>query len=493
MRALSIASAGAALAASAWHIARNAAPPAWDDAWYLELSFRLWTALRQGPLEFAAAYVDAFKVKAPLISLVPLPLYALFGPGERTAVWANLPLAALGAWAWGRAAQEWWGGQAHRREIGALAGALATLLPFSYGLSRIFLTETLVAALLGLWAWRCAAARRDDGREAWRLGLVLGLGLLAKSTFPLLAAGFAWPARARLRPHARRGLLVAAAVAATWYAANLPYVAGFAWSAGFGAIAGDYTGGASGVEARMLWANSLLRNGLSWPLALAAAAVLALARPRDLTPALWGLAPLLVYAAGVNREPRLAAPLLPVVAAIAARAAFAFRDPRARAAAAGLLLGAGLWVCARQTFSARGESALAWNGAPESDPGWDRSALLESAARAAGADGVAAIALEHRLLNANNMSSLAAERGLGLRFVSLGYAQRSPAAALIRLKDKDAAALVLVEGAVESPDFLNRANAGVAQAARSGRLPARPAGRVALAPGVTAEVWALAN
>lgn len=491
------AAAAAAFAATAWHLARNAAPPSWDDAWYLETSFRLWTALKAGPLSFVSAYESAFRIKAPLISLIPLPLYALFGMGERLAVWANLPLAALAAWAWSRAAAEWWRGHPRAKEAAALGGALCALTPLAYGLSRTFLVETLLSALLGLWAWRCAAAKRDAPREGFRLGVLLGLGLLAKVTFPLIAAGFAWSARERLKPHAKTALLVAVLIAATWYAKNMPYVLGFAWSAGFGRIANDYAG-AGGLAARLDWLAALVRDGLSWPLAAAAAGVAAAAsfsgreKPgTGLRAALWGLAPLLVYAAGVNRETRLIAPLLPVLALLAGRAAMAFGRPAARAAATALLLATALFVCSEQTFYAGPGTALPYNGAPSSNAGWDRAALVDAVAAAGGR--IAAVALEDGRLNANNLSSLAAARGLGLQFVNIGYAQTSAEAALIRLKDKSCDVIIFVEGAPQSdaPAFLNRANAGVLALTVSGRLPAREAAQVRLAPGVTARVFRL--
>ncbi len=494
----SLISAAGALGATAWHIAHNIAPPTFDDAWYLETSFRLFTALKTGPLAFVQSYQEAFRIKAPLISLVPLPLYALFGMGERVAVWANLPLAALAAWSWSRAAACWWRDRPRGRAAAALAGALTALLPMVYGLSRFFLVETLLTALLGLWAWRCAAARPDDRHEGVRLGLLLGLGLLTKSTFPLLAAGFVWPARKRLLPHARTALLVGGVLAATWYAANLPYVVGFAWSAGFGRVANDYAG-AGGLAARWTWLTSILGNGLSWPLAAAMAAVAATAalarRNADegSKAALWGLAPLLIYAAGVNREPRLIAPLLPVLALLAARASISFNRAAARAAASAVLLGTGLTVCADQTFRAGPARALAFNGAPITDQGWDRGALVDAVTASGGR--VAAVALEDVRLNANNLSSLAAARGLDLKFISLGYAQTSAEAALIRLKDKSCDTLIFVEGvaASQSPAFLNRANAGVLAMTLSGRLPAQEIARTTLAPGISARVFRLAR
>ncbi len=484
---------------TARHLALNAAPPAWDDAWYLEVSFRLWSALKSSPLAFARAYSDAFHIKAPLIAMVPLPLYALFGTGERVAVWANLPLAMIAAWAWWRAAAAWWREHPRGADAAALGGALAALLPIVYGLSRIFFAETLVSCLLALFAWRCAVSRERDRTEGRRLGLLFGLGLLAKVTFPLVAAGFVWHARERLKPHWKSAVLVAGLVAATWYASNAPYVLGFAWSAGFGRVARDYAG-AGGLQARLDWLTAVVRHDLSWPLAAAFAAVAAAASLRGLRrpdagtrAALWGLTPLAVYAVGVNTDVRLPAPLLPLVALLAARAAMSLEVKAFRAGAVALLLGAGLLVCADQSLTAGSDRALAYNGAPSSDAGWDRSALVDAATVAAGRDGVAAIALEHRLLNANNLSSLAAARGLGLSFVSLGYAQDTAEAALIRLKDKGASALILVDGLPDSalPAFLNRANAGVAAAVASGRLPAVETARVALAPGISARVLRL--
>lgn len=498
----SLAAAAAAFAATGWHIARNAAPPAWDDAWYLEVSFRLWNALKISPLAFVREYLVAFRIKAPLISLMPLPLYALFGPGERVAVWVNLPLAMISASAWSRAARAWWREHPRADELAFLGGALTALVPLAYGLSRVFFVETLLSALLALFAWRCAAAKPSDRAEGVRLGALLGLGLLAKVTFPLLAAGFVWPARERLKPHAKTAILVAGLIAATWYLENALYVLGFAWSAGFGKVARDYAGG-GGLAARIAWLQAITRDGVSYPLAAGACGTIAAAAVAARRPslddgsktALWGLAPLAIYALGVNHEVRMVAPLLSVPMLLAAHAAVSFPRPWARAAAAAALLGSGLWVCADQTFRAGPERAFAYNGAPSPDPGWDRGALVDSVVRAAGPDAVAALALEHRNLNANNLSSLAAERGLPLSFINLGYAQDSLEAALIRLKDKNATALVLVDGLPESelPAFLNRTNAGIAAAVGTGRLPARDSGLVQLAPSITARVFRLSR
>jgi len=486
----------AALGAGAWHLATNAAPPAFDDAWYLETSFRLFHALKRGLPEFVSAYAAAFRIKAPLLSVLPLPLYALFGPGERVAPWVNL--AALGAtcaavFAAGRAL---WPAHPRRDSIAALAAAITAVIPLLYGLSRVFFVEPVLAALVAAGAWRVASAARAGRREGERLGLLLGLGLLAKVLFPVYLAGPVWLRRRELRPLVKRALLVAVPVAATWYAFNLPYVLGFAWSAGFGRIASDY-GGAGGLASRVFSYALLLLSALSWPLSAAMLGVAAAAAVRrgrlddGSRLALAWAAPLALFATGVNQEIRFAAPALPALALLAARAAMSFDSRRARAAAAAALLGTGSAVFIRQTFVVPASGALAWCGAPSADPGWDRGALVEAAA--AGGGTTAAVALEHPKLNANNLSSLAAARGLELRFVSLGYAQTSLEAALIRLKDKDADRLILVSGVpdAELPPYLNRVNGDIARAVASGRLRARELGRVSLAPGVAAAVYGI--
>jgi len=485
----------ATLVAGAWHITRNAVPPSFDDAWYLEISFRFFHALKLGLPAFAEEYAAAFRIKAPLVSLLPQPLYALFGPDERVAVWANL--AALGAactavFAAGRAL---WPAHPRRDAIAALAAALAAVVPLLYGLSRVFFVEPVLTALVAASVWKIASARTGR-REGAALGALLGLGLLAKVLFPLYLLGPVWLRRERLLPHAKTALLVAAPLAATWYAFNFPYVLGFAWSAGFGRIASDYSA-AGGASSRLYgYALMLFGGALSWPLTAAGALVAACAarggRLDDGSRlALAWAAPLAVFALGVNQEIRFAAPALPALCLLAARAAMSFQSERARGAAAALMLGAGAAVFTRQTFVVSAPDALPWCGAPSADAGWDRGALVTAAAE--GGAGVAAIALEHPRLNANNLSSLAAARGLDLRFVSLGYAQSSTEAALIRLKDKNADRVIVVSGVSKEDlsDFLNRANAGVAAALASGRLPSRLRSRVQLGAGVTAAVYDL--
>lgn len=487
--------AAACLGGTAWHLAGAHRAPTFDDAWYLETSFRLFSALREGPLSFASAYAGALRIKAPLISLTPFPLYALFGMSERVALWTGPVLAAWTAWSVRKI-----GRRLHGPEAGDAAGALVLAIPLLYGLSRIFFVETLLTALVAATIAAALESRAGDRADAVRLGALVGLGLLAKSLFPVYVALPLWLRRRELAPRAPLAAAVAAGVAATWYAFNLPFVVGFGFSAGFGAIARDYApGSALSPGALAGYALDLVRSGLSWPLSaaglLVASCVLVLRRPRGLDEGgrllLAWAAPLALFAVGVNKDLRYAAPVLPVFA-LAAAAGWARLRGAARHACAAALAATALWVYAGQTFGVPTAPALAYNGTARASS-WDRAALVDALERSATPSSVVAVALEHPDMNANTLASLAASRGRAWRTTSLGYAQASAEGALIRLKDKDADHLVLFDGVTDAelPAFLNRANDGIAARVASGKLRTRPLAEVAVAPGVTARVLRL--
>lgn len=490
------------LAANAWHLAVQASPPSWDDAWYLETSFRFYWSLLKSPLAFMREYAGSFKIKAPLISLLPLPLYFFFGAGERIALWVNeICLAATLALVYAV------GKTLYGEKAGLGAAAAAALLPMLYGVSRIFLVECALTTAVCAGHWAILRARPESRAAPWALGLALGLGLLIKSIFPLYLLGPVWLKRRDLRPHAKAALLIAALVAGTWYAFNAPYVVGFGLSAGFGGIARDY--GKTSVFSPSVLGLFLARVGrevFSWPYLLAAAATLALAwasRPKERRPLpadfyllAWFLPPAAVFAFGVNKDLRYLAPALPA-AAIALGTAAASLPRRRDAFLVIALLTLPIKVFCTQTFGIPAGPELLYNGPPSADPGWSRGALIDEISRLApaapGEEPVVAVAVEHRLLNANNLASLSAARGLPHRFISLGYAQTSGEAALIRLRDKNARYLVFADGIPREDlvEFINRANAAVEGYIWDGRLRAKLLAETPLTNGIQARLYGI--
>src|SRR5687767_8939228 len=74
-----------AVASLAW-IRMDLLPPMWDEAQYLRESVLLSRALReQGPATFLAAFSQTMGIKAPLITVLPIPAYALLGESMQSA------------------------------------------------------------------------------------------------------------------------------------------------------------------------------------------------------------------------------------------------------------------------------------------------------------------------------------------------------------------------------------------------------------------------
>ncbi len=505
-KTLALAITGGTLAANAWHILVNQAPPSWDDGWYLENSFRFFEALGRGPWDFAVEYAGSYRIKPPLISVLPLPIYAVIGAGERAALWVHEICLALTLWLVYRIGKELYG-----EDAGAAAAASAALLPILYGLSRVYLVETPLTCAVAAAQLAFLRSRKNGPRHGLILGLILGLGMLLKVIFPLYLLGTAWLLRRELRVHAKTAILTGAAVASTWYLFNLPYMAGWTWSTSFGSVAADY--GSKSIFSAAVWWAYIMRVGrdlFSGTYIVSAAALLAWAAARRREPFKWGeaetllaawfLIPAAVCTLGINKEIRYLAPAAPAVAvAVGAAAARLWGGPASGLLAAGLL-SAPLAVFGTQTFGRPAGPPLSFNGPPTRDPGWARGAFLDALEKLAVANGeppdggpppIVAIGIEHRRFNANNLSSLAALRRLKWRFINLGYSARTREAVLIRLRDKGARYIVMVRGVPRGDvaEFLNRANDGIQDWLDRGVIRNAVLGDVPLTPGVTATVY----
>lgn len=501
-----------ACAVNAVWVSRSAAPPSFDEAWYLETSFRFWNLLADGRfLDFAAAYAGAFRFKAPLVSLLPLPLYAALEPSYRAAVLTNLAALALLALSVYRLGRRWFSETA-----GGLAAALALLTPLTAHLSRLYFVETWLTALTAAFLWRCA---ESDGltrrREAPALGLLAGLGLLTKALFPLAAAAptavLIHERRPRwhdVEPTLKRAAAVAAAIALTWYGPNLVYVAGYSLKASFGSIAAHYAAAPALSPAALLrfW-SAFARDALSWPLTLLLAGALARLGPRrvlaepGLRVALAWLCPLLLLASlGRSKELRFTAAALPGAAlALAGALDLLTRGARWRAPVLALSLLLPADVLLRQAFGARllpGPSlipaATAYGGPPAPAPAWDARALPAELARRIGRPAVVVAGSEHRMLNANLLAAWAELDRLPLTFIHYGHMESKVENAVARLADKDATHILFVSGlpAGELVPEVPTLEAGLKGLVAAGKLPFRSLGALDWAPaGLSAELF----
>ena len=224
-------------------------PPWWDQAWYLENSQRFYYVLKeQGFSSLGKEVVSVFQIKPPLISLLPLPFYFIFGNTEMAAMGVNLffiPVFCIFLFL------------LVKKIIGEKEALLAVLftstMPLVYGLSRQFLVEYSLMAIVVLWLY--LLIQSDYFQKPiynLLLGIFLGLGLLLRVYFPLFILGpFLVILYGRLKKGRLFGLatnlgiifLLAAFITYPWYSQNISAAFQYAISASWGAISKRYSYG----------------------------------------------------------------------------------------------------------------------------------------------------------------------------------------------------------------------------------------------------------
>ena len=332
-------------ATSAWFF-YDRTPPSWDDSYYLTKSLDLYdTLMERGAGAYAARFLSVMRTKPPLIAVLPTPVYRVLGRRYRAAYAVNLLFLALMFAAVYRIARTFAGPRA-----GLIAVAALATIPIVYSLSHWFLVEC------GLTALVCAAiaviAGWDESSGAARaaaLGVLFGLGLLMKASFPVYVAAPIAGCIVRWRKSAltRKPILAFAVpvllIAGPWYLVNCLPMLATALNAGSAATAKIYeTGEALSLRAIGQYLFNVA-NAAPW-LYLAAIAAAALIGASSLQPrarrgvvlALYWLLPLVFLAAGHYRDIRYAAPLYPAAALLFAWMADAAIRKAGAAAAIGV-------------------------------------------------------------------------------------------------------------------------------------------------------------
>lgn len=309
-----------------------------DEASYLTKSLFFHDALAAGELSKAVqTYLKNMDHKAPLISVLPVPFYALFDRSHDSALCVNVALSLPLCFYTFKLAERAFG-----RPAAALSLLVLNTLPMLYGLGRLFFVEYGLAALVAAWVYHLVASEGfTRPGHTLALGVYLGLGLLMKALFPLYIAGplaaclLHWRREGRAPGQMARalapGLAAALLLAATWYPFQWKPALSFMLSAGYGEIAADY-GSRRVFAPGVIWGylQDASRNAVShyygWGLILLPLLLLypASAARRRLRQAMddaglssllaWLIFPTLVLTFGVNKDLRFTAPVLPAIA-----------------------------------------------------------------------------------------------------------------------------------------------------------------------------------
>src|SRR5215471_8437700 len=153
-------------------------PPTWDDGFYLTNSLTMFDSLVDGGLpSYARKFLSTLGGKPPLIAVLPTPAYLIMGRHAQFAYGLKLCfMLVLFAGLFGL------GSKYAGPRVGLIAVYVAGTMPMLFGLSRWFLVEYAMAALVAV-AVLCLVQLRIP----W-FGIACGLGWLLKASFPLYVA-----------------------------------------------------------------------------------------------------------------------------------------------------------------------------------------------------------------------------------------------------------------------------------------------------------------
>jgi hypothetical protein len=345
------------------YLRANTVPPRWDDSMYLEHSEIIFNAAH-GHAPYNSAYLNLTALgslnlvslythllggsHAPLITLLPIPNYFVFGTGFPGLAATFFELILAFNLIFYRLVSE-----IADRQTALLAVVITSTMPLTIGLSRYFLVEYGLMILVTLWVYlqiKCNHFR--EGRYNIWMGIVLGLGMLMKVTFPLYIIGpIIWGLTSVLaEPKFDKEkfiilfrnnlivLLVGIMVMGTWYIPNIKQILTFAIGAGFGGPAQYYSignpfevrvllnywlgvinGGISAYYFFILTFLSIIK-GIRYIFEKRSTSILITESKTSIwTVFFWFLVPFIVFSFGVNKDVRFLLPALPAMGFILAK------------------------------------------------------------------------------------------------------------------------------------------------------------------------------
>ncbi len=499
-------------------VKRDSVPPLWDQAQYLQESELLYHVLRQhGPVAFLSQFSETLRTKAPLITVLPLPFYFFLGEDQLSARYVNVVFIVLASWYLFRL-----GEMVAGRRAALLSVVILNTFPLVAGMSRQFLVEYGLMTLVILWMYYLVRWQRGEERgSSWALGLLLGLGMLLKVTFPLYvgvptALMFAQELRKR-RPRAAvlgslaRIAVIAVPIAGTWYFKNWASVFAFVVQGGFGHEAREYSKGdlfslptlsaywldlinfGMGGYALVLlvvlacWVGVGLRRGENRSGVAGAHLPLLLA---------WWVVPWLALTFAVNKDIRYSVPYLPALALLLGAGWEGLTRRRFGIAGLGLIAAVSILNYGYYSFGsprpAGGElraaglillsQNLMWAHPPTPET-WPNESVVRWIATDAAKRGIAqphvTVLFSHARLSAHNLNYLAALRELPIQFSTWHFRSPEPSSELAS-RVRTQADYLLTKSGFMGGNLLNITNLEVLHLLQEEGMPFDRIGSIAL-------------
>lgn len=316
------------------------APPMFDQSHYLLTSEQLYhTLTSEGVFSFFPAYMNAMGIKAPLMTVLPIPFYLIFGDAYSSALYVNLLFIIVGSVYLYKFAS-----LVSRKESALLSVFILNSFPLTFSMSREYLVEYGLMTFVIAWMYYILRLEITDSRkDAYVLGMVMGLGMLMKSSFILyiiFPTVFLIVMRtvelkkipAEWKSNSLIIILVGAGVAGTWYCKNLPKIVHFALFAGFSDVAKNWSmGDVFSLSTIFKYWVYLINYGISfYYFALIAIALLIsllkfavskktigscfLERKYQYFLLIWFMVPFLFFTLAVNKDQRYTLPFYPALA-----------------------------------------------------------------------------------------------------------------------------------------------------------------------------------
>lgn len=321
-----------------WFV-RDSAPPMWDQSHYLITSEQLYHTLTdKGVSSFFKAYLDAMGSKAPLMTVLPIPFFYIFGDNYLSALFVNIVFIIIcSIYLYKLTAL------VSDENSALLSVFILNSFPLVFAMSREFLVEYGLMTLVVAWMFHALRLDAQNSRwDALSLGVVLGLGMLMKLSFPVYIAFpttflIAWRSNELKKlpsdwvMNTSMVAFVGAAVAGPWYINNYSNIINFVLSAGYGEIAHNYgTGDVFTFKAISAYWVSLINAGISfYYFVLFFSIIIFTILTRNLSQnirrvyikskywlflIIWIMVPFVIFTFAVNKDYRYTLPFYPAIA-----------------------------------------------------------------------------------------------------------------------------------------------------------------------------------